>query len=109
MAKKASKSTVKKKTARPVSKTPVRRSPVPRDPKAKKTIVRNSAVPKPRARPAAKAMSPIINAAARAAAPSEVTYEMIAMRAYFIAQSGYGGSEFENWLRAEWELHNGQV
>ena len=34
----------------------------------------------------------------------EVTHEMIAKRAYEISISGSGGSELENWLRAEREL-----
>ncbi|HRK31912.1 MAG TPA: DUF2934 domain-containing protein [Tepidisphaeraceae bacterium] len=111
MAKKASKSTKKKappKVAKKVKKSSVRRSPVPRDLKAKKTVVRNSAVPKPKPRTAAK-VSPVATAAAVVSTPGEVTYEMIATRAYFIAQSGFGGSEFENWLRAEWELRTGTV
>lgn len=33
-----------------------------------------------------------------------ITTEMIAQRAYYIAMSGYGGSEMDNWLRAEREL-----
>jgi hypothetical protein len=39
----------------------------------------------------------------RAAAP-EITQEMIAERAYHIAQSGEGGTDEENWHRAEAEL-----
>ncbi|MGD0461103.1 MAG: DUF2934 domain-containing protein [Tepidisphaeraceae bacterium] len=34
----------------------------------------------------------------------EVTHEMIAKRAYEIYRSGRGGSQVENWLRAEREL-----
>ena len=37
-------------------------------------------------------------------AQSEVTYEMIAERAYHIALSGEGGSAEDNWHRAEAEL-----
>jgi hypothetical protein len=40
----------------------------------------------------------------KAAAAPEVTYEMIAERAYHISQSGEGGSDEENWHRAEAEL-----
>ncbi|HZZ42342.1 MAG TPA: DUF2934 domain-containing protein [Tepidisphaeraceae bacterium] len=74
--------------------------------KAKKTIkrkssdVRNSPVPKKVV--AATKASP-------AAAPHQrrsVTYEMVAQRAFEISQSGYGGGELDNWLRAERELHN---
>lgn len=108
MAKKASKSKAAKKTTKKVTKkakkSPVRRSPVPRETKAKKTVVRNSAIPKTRSKNAAPSA-----AIATVAAPAQVTFEMIATRAYFIAQSGYGGSEADNWLRAEWELHNGKV
>jgi Protein of unknown function (DUF2934) len=32
------------------------------------------------------------------------SYEKIAERAYFISESGEGGSDFDNWLRAEREL-----
>ena len=34
----------------------------------------------------------------------EISPEEIAMRAYFIAISGEGGDDLENWLRAEQEL-----
>ena len=39
----------------------------------------------------------------KAAAP-EITQEMIAERAYHISQSGEGGTDEENWHRAEAEL-----
>ena len=54
------------------------------------TAVRNSAVP-----PKAPAV------AARKAAP---TYDQIALAAYYIWKSGYGGSQEENWFRAERQL-----
>jgi hypothetical protein len=54
------------------------------------TPVRNSAIPK-------------VSAAAVATSKVEITHDMIAQRAYEISQGG-GGSEFENWLRAEREL-----
>ena len=34
----------------------------------------------------------------------QITHEMIAKRAYEIWKSGKGGSEFDNWVRAEREL-----
>jgi hypothetical protein len=34
----------------------------------------------------------------------EITREMVAKRAYEIHASGKGGSEMDNWLRAEREL-----
>jgi hypothetical protein len=54
------------------------------------TPVRNSAIPK-------------VSAAAIVAPKAEITHDVIAQRAYEISQSG-GGSEFDNWLRAEREL-----
>lgn len=126
MAKKASQTKVKAKT--PVKKSPAKKPPAKKTParaaskkatrsktvvrwtsvptaaKAKKTMVRNSAVPK--SKPTAKPSSPIRAATAAAA---EITFEMIATRAYFIAQSGGGGSEHDNWARAEWELRSGSV
>ena len=39
-----------------------------------------------------------------AAAQLEVTNQMIAERAYHISQSGEGGTDEENWHRAEAEL-----
>ena len=50
------------------------------------TPVRNTPVPKPQA------------------APKVITHEMISKRAYEIWQSGTGGSEHDNWTRAEREL-----
>ena len=54
------------------------------------TAVRNSAVPP---------KGPAI--AAKRSAPS---YEQIALSAYYIWKSGNGGSQEENWLRAERQL-----
>ena len=84
MAKKPTSSAKKSKS------TPVRRSPVPKK-KAGSTPVRNSAVPKSKIKPAAGVK----------AAP---TFEQISIRAYEISQSGQGGSEQDNWFRAEREL-----
>jgi len=58
------------------------------------TPVRNSAVPPKSIAAVSKQM----------AAPS---YDDIALRAYFISQSGTGSSEDENWFRAERELRAG--
>lgn len=63
----------------PVSSTPVRNTPVP-----KAVVV-----------PAKKDIIPV--------APA-ITHEMIAKRAYEISQSGFSGSEDDNWYRAEREL-----
>jgi hypothetical protein len=70
-----SKSVSKAPAAAPVSSTPVR----------------NSAVP-PRT---------IVSSPARKSAPS---HDQIAHRAYEIWQSGKGGSQDDNWFRAEREL-----
>jgi hypothetical protein len=60
---------------------------------ASSTPVRNSPVPK------------AVAAASPAPAPKkEVTYEQIAKRAYEIFASGTGGSQDDNWHRAEREL-----
>jgi hypothetical protein len=69
-----------KKPATPVAKA----APV-----VASTPVRNSPVPQGAVRPAAK---------------KEITYGDIAQRAYEIWASGQGGSEMDNWLRAEREL-----
>jgi Protein of unknown function (DUF2934) len=54
--------------------------------KATSVVSRNSPVPRP---------SPV---------KREITHEMIAKRAYEIYVSGKGGSQLDNWLRAEREL-----
>jgi hypothetical protein len=56
-----------------------------------RTEVRNSPIPKVAA-PAAQAAAKVI------------THDDIARRAYEIWASGQGGSEFDNWTRAEREL-----
>lgn len=59
------------------------------------TPVRNSAIPKPSA------------IAAVAKKPMAITEDAIAKRAYEIYLSGSGGSESDNWFRAERELRGG--
>jgi len=73
----------------PVPSKPAAAKPAAAAPMAS-TPIRNSAVPP---RPAA----PV----SRKGAPS---HEQIARRAYEISQSGKGGSQDENWYRAEREL-----
>lgn len=46
-------------------------------------------------------------ATSKNAAAPEITQEMIAERAYRISQSGEGGTDAENWHRAEAELRQG--
>ena len=83
-------------------KTPVQKKPAAAAaPKAKpvaSTPVRNSPIPKVSGKPGAAAK------VAAAAAKQIVTHDMIAVRAYEISRSGIGGSEFDNWVRAEREL-----
>lgn len=62
---------------------------------ASTTPVRNTAIPK-------------VAAATPTVAPKrEITREMIAVRAFEISMGGTGGSEFDNWIRAERELRAG--
>jgi hypothetical protein len=78
---------------KPVSPAPAKKPATPPAAKAapavSSTPVRNTPVPKGAVRPAPK---------------KEVTYGDIAQRAYEIWASGQGGSEMDNWLRAEREL-----
>lgn len=53
-----------------------------------------------------KTITPVRNSAIPKIPRKEITHDLIAERAYFISISGHGGSELENWLRAEHELKN---
>jgi DUF2934 family protein len=64
---------------------------------AKETKTESEVTEKPTTRDAAST---------KAVAP-EITQEMIAERAYHISQSGEGGTDEENWHRAEAELRQG--
>jgi len=59
----------------------------------KTTAVRNTSIPK----------TPKVATTNRV-----ITHELIAERAYFISISGNGGSQDENWTRAERELRDGR-
>jgi hypothetical protein len=72
-------------SSRKTESAPAKASPS----KAVSTPVRNSAIPKSSAASAPKA---------------EITRDEIALRAYHIHLSGTGGSESDNWFRAEREL-----
>lgn len=67
----------------PAKKTTTKRTPA--SPAVAKTVVRNSPIPRP------------------VAAKKEVTREQIALHAYYI-WTREGGSEYDNWVRAEREL-----
>lgn len=81
--------------------TPAKKTAAPKKAATRTSAVRNSPVPKKvKPRPAAAS-------AAAAAAPVpkvEITYDMIARRAFEISQSPACGGELDNWLRAEREL-----
>ncbi len=91
--------------SKPVARTEVRNSPVPPSAPAavRPSVVKPAATPsaaKPATAPAAAARP----AAATPATGKPVSPELIARRAYEIWASGQGGSDMENWIRAEREL-----
>jgi hypothetical protein len=79
------KPTAKKAVSNPIAK-PVE--------KVVSTPVRNTPIPK-------VSVAPV---AAAAPAPKQISREQIAVRAFEIFASGTGGSESDNWFRAESEL-----
>ena len=76
----------KKPVSKSSPKTPAKITPAKAIPTA--TVSRNTPVPRP-------------------VAKREITHEMIAKRAYEIYASGKGGSQLDNWFRAERELKAG--
>ncbi len=85
----AKKSTISNKFATPVNVEPIKGPPVKTSTNGDiSSPVRNTAIPK---------YSPM-------QIKKEITSEQIAKRAYEISKSGAGGSDLENWLRAEREL-----
>jgi len=74
--------------AKKMTKFGINSNSTPPSPAKTTTPVRSSAVPK----------------STGVGTPGQITREMIAKRAYAIWKSGKGGSDFENWLRAEREL-----
>lgn len=58
---------------------------------AMKSEIRNTPLPRSSSTPASTGSK-------------QITHDMIALQAYFIHLSGAGGSEMDNWLRAEREL-----
>ena len=81
----------------PSKKTPAKKIVIAAKRAVVKTVteVRNTAIPK---------LTPKKMAAP---APAEITQDQIARRAYEIYASGNGGSESDNWVRAERELRAG--
>ena len=97
--------------SKPIARTEVRNSPIPQmapPPRPQTTAPKSSTTPPPP--PASRGATPqSASPAARssrptAAAAKPVTHELIARRAYEIWASGQGGTEMENWIRAEREL-----
>jgi hypothetical protein len=72
---------------KPVSKSSPSKSSASKSTPAS-TVSRNTPVPRPTAK-------------------REITHEMVAKRAYEIHISGKGGSQLDNWFRAERELKAG--
>lgn len=93
-----------KKTTKTIAKkTTKRNSPVPRQPAgggSKQSAIRNTPVPRQGNGGGTTSRS----ASPAPGAKRQVTSDQIAKRAFEIWQSGKGGSEMENWLRAEREL-----
>jgi hypothetical protein len=84
-----------KKAVKNASKSAPKKSAAPARSASRPAEVRNSPVPKKvTGSPAAKGV----------VQKREVTREMISKRAHEIAHSGHGGSDLDNWLRAEREL-----
>jgi hypothetical protein len=102
-AKKKSNSKSKSKKLAPAKKTAVRRTSAPR------TIApQRSSVPRGVAKQAASkpfAAKPTVKPSVVVQEKPIITSDQIARRAYEISMSGTGGSEFDNWLRAERELN----
>ena len=65
----------------------------------------SSSAPAPRQRPPQQ-LQPQARSQSLPNVSGEITHDMIARRAYEIYLSGMGGSEFDNWCRAERELRS---
>ena len=74
-------------------------------PTTPKATTKKAAAPEKEAVGTKKPTTP--TATSKKAAPPEITQEMIAERAYHISQCGEGGTDEENWHRAEAELRQG--
>jgi hypothetical protein len=76
---------------------------------SKKTVstpVRNSAIPRSTSPTSRGFASNNGGGSATATASRQISHEAIAKRAYEIWKSGKGGSQYDNWLRAERELRS---
>jgi Protein of unknown function (DUF2934) len=98
--------------SKPIARTEVRNSPIPQmapPPRPQTSAPKSSTTTPPPAsasRPATPQSASSTTSSNRpaAAAAKPVTHELIARRAYEIWASGQGGTEMENWIRAEREL-----
>jgi Protein of unknown function (DUF2934) len=85
--------------AKPFSARPATPAPSTAQPTSR-TEVRNSPLPKTSFGASASGSS----SSSSPGGKKQVSQDQIARRAYEIWQSGKGGSDFENWVRAEREL-----
>ena len=102
MAKNAKSGSNQKPVQKKVTSTPVRNSPIPKT--ATKPVVAAPVAKAPISKPPSAPVAKAAPAAAKSNAPKTVTHDAIAKRAYEIHLSGSGGSETDNWHRAEREL-----
>jgi hypothetical protein len=87
--------------AKPFNARPASPAPSPAPAAVSRTDVRNSPLPKATSFGASTAGS---SSSSASGGKKQVTNDQIARRAYEIWQSGKGGSDFDNWVRAEREL-----
>ena len=80
---------------------PASPAPSPAPAAVSRTDVRNSPLPKSSGFGAANSGS---SSSSSSGGKKQITNDQIARRAYEIWQSGKGGSDFDNWVRAEREL-----
>jgi Protein of unknown function (DUF2934) len=94
---------VTKKPTTPKAAT--KKAAAPEKPTTPKATSKKAAAPEKEAVVTEKPTTP--KATSKKAAAPEITQEMIAERAYNISESGEGGTDEENWHRAEAELRQG--
>ena len=87
-------------------KAATKKAAAPEKPTIPKATSKKAAAPEEEAVGTEKPATP--KATSKKAAAPEITQEMIAERAYHISQSGEGGTDEENWHRAEAELRQGE-
>ena len=122
MAKKSNASAGRKsnngKSRKPAARAAKRNTAIPKAPPAPRrsgaSVSASMPARAPQSQPAQPAQRPTQQLQPQARAQSlpnvsgEITHDMVARRAYEIYLSGTGGSEFDNWCRAERELRDRQ-